>query len=130
MAKTLGNIAKRTYFTKQDDIITPPNLVSHQNNSFQWFVDEGLGELLAEVSPIDDYTGTKLSLRFKDYHFEEPKLSESQARENNVSYEAPLKAVIELTNKVTGEVREQEIYLVDYPWMTTRGTSVINGAEL
>jgi DNA-directed RNA polymerase subunit beta len=129
MEKNLGTIAKRTYFTKQDDIINPPNLVSHQNTSFQWFVDEGLGELLAEISPIDDYTGTKLSISFKDYHFEEPKLSEFEARENNVSYEAPLKATVELTNKVTGEVKTQEIYLGDYPWMTSRGTFVINGAE-
>ena len=129
MAKTLGTIAKRTHFTNQDDVINPPNLVSHQNSSFQWFVEEGLGELLAEISPIDDYTGTKLSIVFKDYHFEEPKMSEAEARENNVSYDAPLKATVELTNKVTGEVKEQEIYLGDYPWMTSRGTFVINGAE-
>jgi DNA-directed RNA polymerase subunit beta len=129
MAKSLGTIAKRTHFTNQDDVINPPNLVSHQNTSFQWFVEEGLGELLAEISPIDDYTGTKLSIVFKDYHFEEPKMSEAEARENNVSYEAPLKATVELTNKVTGEIKEQEIYLGDYPWMTSRGTFVINGAE-
>jgi DNA-directed RNA polymerase subunit beta len=129
MAKNLGTIAKRTHFTNQDDVIAPPNLVSHQNTSFQWFVDEGLGELLAEISPIDDYTGTKLSIVFKDYHFEDPKLTEAEARENNVSFEAPLKATVELTNKVTGEVKDQEIYLGDYPWMTSRGTFVINGAE-
>jgi DNA-directed RNA polymerase subunit beta len=129
MPKNTATIAKRTYFTNQDDIINPPNLVSHQNTSFQWFVDEGLGELLAEISPIDDYTGTKLSITFKDYHFEDPKMSESEARENNVSFEAPLKATVELTNKVTGEIKEQEIYLGDYPWMTSRGTFVINGAE-
>jgi len=129
MAKSTGTIAKRTYFTNQEDIINPPNLVSHQNDSFQWFVEEGLGELLAEISPIDDYTGTKLSITFKDYHFDDPKMSESEARENNVSFEAPLKATVELTNKVTGEVKEQEIYLGDYPWMTSRGTFVINGAE-
>src|SRR5688572_33137197 len=119
----------RTYFTKSDDALELPNLVDHQNKSFQWFVEEGLGELLAEISPIDDYTGTKLSLRFKDYRFEDPKMSEQEARENNVSYEAPLKATVELTNKVTGEIKEQEIYLGDYPWMTARGTFVINGAE-
>jgi DNA-directed RNA polymerase subunit beta len=124
MARNLGTFAQRTHFTKQDDVIAPPNLVSHQNNSFQWFVDEGLGELLAEISPIDDYTGAKLSIAFKDYHFEEPKLSEAESRENNVSYEAPLKATVELTNKVTGEIKEQEIYLGDYPWMTSRGTFV------
>jgi DNA-directed RNA polymerase subunit beta len=106
-----------------------PNLVDHQTKSFQWFVDEGLGELFAEIYPIDDYTGTKLSLRFKSYHFEPPKISEAEARENNVSYDAPLKAIVELTNKITGEVKEQEIYLGDYPWMTERGTFVINGAE-
>ncbi len=120
---------QRVYFTSQDDAIQLDNLVDHQNKSFQWFVEEGLGELLAEISPIDDYTGTKLSLSFKDYHFEDPKITETDARENNVSYEAPLKATVVLTNKVTGEVKEQEIYLGDYPWMTKRGTFVINGAE-
>ncbi len=119
----------RTYFTKNDDALELPNLVDHQNRSFQWFVEEGLGELLAEISPIDDYTGTKLSLSFKDYRFEDPKMTEAEARENNVSFEAPLKATVELTNKITGEIKDQEIYLGDYPWMTTRGTFVINGAE-
>ncbi|HSH18590.1 MAG TPA: DNA-directed RNA polymerase subunit beta [Candidatus Saccharimonadales bacterium] len=119
----------RVYYTSQDDATQLPNLVDHQNKSFQWFIKEGLGELLAEISPIDDYTGTKLSLSFKDYHFDEPKMTEFEARDNNVSYEAPLKAVVELTNKVTGEVKEQEIYLGDFPWMTSRGTFVINGAE-
>jgi DNA-directed RNA polymerase subunit beta len=131
MAKTVLQAAKqkRTFFTNSDEVLDLPNLVDHQNKSFQWFVEEGLGELLSEISPIDDYTGTKLSLRFKGYRFEAPKMTEAAARENNVSFEAPLKATIELTNKVTGEVKEQEIYLGDYPWMTTRGTFVINGAE-
>ncbi len=130
MAKTSAIASqKRTYFTQKNDILDLPNLVDHQNKSFQWFVEEGLGELLAEVSPIDDYTGTKLSLSFKDYHFEDPKTTETEARENNISFEAPLKATVVLTNKVTGEVKEQEIYLGDFPWMTSRGTFVINGAE-
>lgn len=131
MAKssTKPSSAKRVYYTQADDVAQLPNLVDHQNKSFQWFVQEGLGELLAEISPIDDYTGTKLSLTFKDYHFDDPKMTEFEARDNNVSYEAPLKATVELTNKVTGEVKEQEIYLGDFPWMTTRGTFVINGAE-
>src|SRR3990167_4953532 len=120
---------KRIYFGKADDVVQLPNLVDHQNTSFQWFVEEGLGELLAEISPIEDYTNTKLSLSFKDYRFEKPKLTEAEARENNVSFEAPLKATVVLKNKVTGEVKDQEIYLGDYPWMTTRGTFVINGAE-
>jgi DNA-directed RNA polymerase subunit beta len=120
---------QRVYFTEDDQVLDLPNLVDHQNRSFQWFVEEGLGELLAEISPIDDYTGAKLTLNFKHYHFEDPKMTEAEARENNISYEAPLKANVELVNKVTGEVKEQEIYLGDYPWMTSRGTFVINGAE-
>jgi DNA-directed RNA polymerase subunit beta len=127
--KTGTKQQQRVYFTDDTQVLDLPNLVDHQNRSFQWFVEEGLGELLAEISPIDDYTGAKLTLSFKDYHFEEPKLAEAEARENNVSYEAPLKANVELVNKVTGEVKEQEIYLGDYPWMTSRGTFVINGAE-
>jgi DNA-directed RNA polymerase subunit beta len=132
MAKTSAKAASqgtRVFFTDASDNLSLPNLVDHQNKSFQWLIDEGLGELLAEISPIDDYTNTKLSLRFKEYHFEDPKISEGEARENNVSYEAPLKATVELTNKVTGEVKEQEIYLGDFPWMTKRGTFIINGAE-
>src|ERR1700677_963248 len=126
---TQSDLTKRTFFTQTDNLLEVPNLVDHQNRSFQWFIEEGLGEIFAEISPIDDYTGTKLSLRFKDYHFETPKLTEGEARANNVSYDAPLKATVELTNKVTGEVKNQEIYLGDYPWMTSRGTFVINGAE-
>jgi DNA-directed RNA polymerase subunit beta len=129
VAKAVSKSSTRVYFTDVSDSLDLPNLVDHQNKSFQWLVDEGLGELLAEISPIDDYTNTKLSLRFKDYHFEDPKVSEAEARENNISYDAPLKATVELTNKITGEVKDQEIYLGDYPWMTKRGTFIINGAE-
>jgi len=129
VAKAVSKSSTRVYFTDVSDNLDLPNLVDHQNKSFQWLVDEGLGELLAEISPIDDYTNTKLSLRFKEYHFEDPKVTEAEARENNISYEAPLKATVELTNKVTGEIKDQEIYLGDYPWMTKRGTFIINGAE-
>ena len=129
MAKASTNQTQRVSYNKSEFTLDLPNLVDHQNRSFQWFIEEGLGELLAEISPIDDYTGTKLSLRFKDYKFGDPKLTENQARENNVSYDAPLMANVELTNKITGEVKEQEIYLGDYPWMTGRGTFVINGAD-
>lgn len=120
---------QRVFFTSQTDNLSLPSLVDHQNKSFQWFIDEGLKELLDEISPIEDYTGTKLILNFKDYHFDKPKISELEARENNISFEAPLLANVELINKVTGEIKEQEIYLGDYPWMTSRGTFVINGAE-
>ena len=119
----------RRYFTQQDTALPLPDLIAHQKNSWQEFVETGLSEIFAEINPIEDYTGQKLELRFKDCHFEEPKTSEKEARHNNISFEAPLKANVELTNKVTGEVKEQEIYLGDYPWMTDRGTFVINGAE-
>ncbi|HSE29560.1 MAG TPA: DNA-directed RNA polymerase subunit beta [Candidatus Saccharimonadales bacterium] len=119
----------RVFFTQDDTALPMPNLIGHQISSFKWFVEEGLSEIFAEINPIEDYTGQKLELRFKDYHFADPKMSEIEARENNVTFEAPLRAKVELTNKVTGEVKEQEIYLGDYPWMTERGTFVINGAE-
>ena len=130
MAKTpTAKPGKRVFFTKDEHALELPNLITHQTDSWKEFVETGLGEIFAEINPIEDYTGQKLELRFKDYHFEEPKVSEAEARENNVSFDAPLKAVVELTNKVTGEVKDQEIYLGDYPWMTERGTFVINGAE-
>lgn len=121
--------SQRRYFTNVDTVLEMPNLIEHQLNSFRDFVQSGLGEIFAEINPIEDYTGQKLELRFVRYNFGEPKMAEQKARENNVSFEAPLKAHIELTNKVTGEVKEQEIYLGDYPWMTERATFVINGAE-
>jgi DNA-directed RNA polymerase subunit beta len=88
-----------------------------------------LGEIFAEINPIEDYTGQKLELRFKQYEFQDPKISEKEAKENNITFDAPLHATVELTNKVTGEVKEQEIYLGDYPWMTERGTFIVNGTE-
>ena len=127
MATTKPNV--RRYFTQQDTALPLPDLIAHQRTSWQEFVETGLSEIFAEINPIEDYTGQKLELRFKDCHFEEPKTSEREARHNNISFEAPLKANVELTNKVTGEVKEQEIYLGDYPWMTERGTFVINGSE-
>ncbi|MDB5160303.1 MAG: rpoB [Candidatus Saccharibacteria bacterium] len=124
-----ANDAKRVFFTKDDTALALPNLIDHQRSSWQEFVETGLGEIFAELNPIDDYTGQKLALRFGKYAFEEPKHSELHAKENNLTFDAPLKAVVELTNKVTGEVKEQEIYLGDYPWMTERGTFIINGTE-
>ena len=129
MAKTAPTKQQRVYFNDRKVTLELPNLITHQLDSWKEFVETGLGEIFAEINPIEDYTGQKLELRFKDYHFENPKISEAEARENNISFDAPLKAVVELTNKVTGEVKESEIYLGDYPWMTERGTFVINGAE-
>jgi DNA-directed RNA polymerase subunit beta len=129
MATSKRANAKRVFFTKDDTAVALPNLIDHQRSSWQEFVETGLGEIFAELNPIDDYTGQKLALRFGKYAFQEPKNSELFAKENNLTFDAPLHAVVELTNKVTGEVKEQEIYLGDYPWMTNRGTFIINGTE-
>ena len=88
-----------------------------------------MSEIFSEINPIDDYTGQKLSLKFGKYYFGEPKNTDQFAKENNLTFEAPLHATVELTNKTTGVVEEQEIYLGEYPWMTERGTFVINGTE-
>ncbi len=128
MAKGTSN-TKRVFFTKDDTALPLPNLIQHQRESWKEFVETGLGEIFAELNPIDDYTGQKLALRFGKYAFQDPKTSEIDAKENNLTFDAPLHAIVELTNKVTGEVKEQEIYLGDYPWMTDRGTFIINGTE-
>jgi DNA-directed RNA polymerase subunit beta len=121
--------AKRVFFTKDDTALPIPDLIAHQRNSWREFIETGLSEIFAEINPIEDYTGQKLELRFGKYEFKEPKNSEQFAKENNLTFDAPLHASVELTNKVTGEVKEQDIYLGDYPWMTDRGTFVINGTE-
>ena len=129
MAKAKPNSAKRVFFTQDDTALSLPNLISHQKDSWRDFVETGLSEIFSELNPIDDYTGQKLSLRFNDYSFQDPKTTEQYAKENNLTFDAPLHATVELTNKVTGEVKEQEIYLGDYPWMTDRGTFIVNGTE-
>ena len=129
MASTKSTSTERVFFTSDDTALPLPNLIQHQRESWKDFVETGLGEIFAELNPIDDYTGQKLALRFGSYAFQDPKTTEKYAKENNVTFDAPLHAVVELTNKVTGEVKEQEIYLGDYPWMTDRGTFIINGTE-
>ena len=129
MAKKPTTRSERVFFTKGDDTLPLPNLITHQKDSWREFVEDGLSEIFSEINPIDDYTGQKLALRFGSYRFEDPKTTDLYAKENNTTFEAPLHVMVELTNKVTGEVKEQEIYLGDYPWMTDRGTFVINGTE-
>ena len=121
--------ANRVYLNQNKEVLPLPNLIDIQTDSYNWFVREGLSELFTEVSPVQDFTGKKFDLYFKDYHFEEPKLTEEQAKEKNLSYEAPLRAEIELVIKETGEVRTQEIFLGDFPVMTDRGTFIISGVE-
>ncbi len=128
-ANAKATAGKRVFFTQDDTALPLPNLIAHQKDSWREFVETGLSEIFSELNPIEDYTGQKLELRFKEYHFQDPKVSEQDTKENNLTFDAPLHVNVELTNKVTGEVKEQEIYLGDYPWMTDRGTFIINGTE-
>lgn len=119
----------RVYFTAGDQALPIPNLISHQIESWDDFVKNGLREIFNELNPIDDYSGQKLSLNFKDYYFKKPVETEREAKDNLATYEAPLHVVVELINKVTGVTKEQDIFFGNYPWMTDRATFVINGTE-
>ncbi len=119
----------RKYLNSQNTPLKLPNLIKIQLDSYNWFFEQGLKELFAEISPIEDFTAKKYELSFKSYKFEQPKINEELAKEKNLSYEATLKVNIELLSKETGEIKVQEIFLGDYPIMTDRGTFIINGVE-
>jgi DNA-directed RNA polymerase subunit beta len=106
-----------------------PNLIEIQTKSYDWFFKEGLRELLDEISPIEDFTGELYSLNFSDYYLEKSKVDEKTAREKNLTFKAPLRAKVSLLIKQTGEIKEGEVFLGDFPLMTNRGTFIINGVE-
>ena len=119
----------RMSFSKIRDVLEMPNLIEVQKNSYQWFLDDGLREVFRDISPITDYTGN-LILDFVDYSLDdEPKYSVEECKERDTTYSAPLKAKVRLINKESGEVKEQEIFMGDFPLMTDTGTFIINGAE-
>ena len=121
--------ATRKTFARIGDFIDIPNLIQVQKDSYDWFVNEGLGEVLRDISPIEDYTGN-LVLEFFDYYMEkETKYSLEEAKERDTTYSTRLHVKVRLINRETGEIKEQEIYLGDFPLMTDSGTFVINGAE-
>ena len=121
--------ATRKTFARIGDFIDIPNLIQVQKDSYDWFVNEGLGEVLKDISPIEDYTGN-LVLEFFDYYMEkETKYSLEEAKERDTTYSTRLHVKVRLINRETGEIKEQEIYLGDFPLMTDSGTFVINGAE-
>lgn len=105
------------------------HLAELQINSYKWFVEKGLRELFDEISPIRDHTGKELELSFLEYKFDEPKYSEEQAKEKDQTYEAALRVKLRLANQVTKKDQEQEVYLGDFPIMTSRGTFIVNGVE-
>ncbi|HEY3081431.1 MAG TPA: DNA-directed RNA polymerase subunit beta [Chloroflexota bacterium] len=125
-----GQIAERRQsFARISEVLPIPNLIDVQLRSFQWFMEEGLKELFAEISPITDFTGKNLELHFLDYSFGPPKYSEGECRERDMTYSVPLRVRTRLVAKETGEIKEQEIFMGDFPKMTDIGTFIINGAE-
>jgi DNA-directed RNA polymerase subunit beta len=116
-------------YAKIPQIMEMPNLIKVQLDSYDWFIREGLRELLDEISPIQDFTGSKMELRFGEYSFGEPKYDERESRDRDATYAVPLRVRVELIVKETGEVKEQELFMGDFPLMTPTGTFIINGAE-
>ncbi len=126
--KVLGKNEKMS-FSKIDEILEMPNLIAIQKDSYNWFLEKGLKEVFEDVSSIVDYLGN-IQLDFIDYKMDEgPKFSIVECKERNATYAAPLKALVRLTNNETGEIKEQEIFMGEFPIMTESGTFIINGAE-
>ena len=120
----------RMSYSRQKEVLQMPNLIEVQKNSYQWFLDEGLKEAFADISPITDYSG-HLSLDFVDFTLceDDVKYTIPECKERDATYAAPLKVKVRLHNKETDEINEHEIFMGDLPLMTETGTFVINGAE-
>ncbi|PAB56130.1 DNA-directed RNA polymerase subunit beta [Anaeromicrobium sediminis] len=124
-------VGKRTRMTysRIEQVAQMPNLIEIQRKSYEWFLEQGLREVFDDISPIQDYTGN-LILEFIDYSLDgQPKYDIEESKERDVTYAAPLKVKVRLINKETGEVKEQEVFMGDFPLMTDKGTFIINGAE-
>ncbi|MDA8226954.1 MAG: DNA-directed RNA polymerase subunit beta, partial [Desulfitobacterium hafniense] len=119
---------ERWSYSRIQEVLNMPNLIEIQQNSYRWFLDEGLREMFRDISPIQDFTGN-LVLEFIDYNLGEPKYDVEECKERDVTYAAPLRVKVRLINKETGEVKEQEVFMGDFPLMTDKGTFIINGAE-
>ncbi|GIP01350.1 MULTISPECIES: DNA-directed RNA polymerase subunit beta [Paenibacillus] len=122
-----GRRTRRSY-ARINEVLEVPNLIEIQQKSYEWFLEEGLREMFQDISPIQDFTGN-LVLEFIDYSLGEPKYTVDDAKERDVTYAAPLRVKVRLINKETGEVKEQEVFMGDFPLMTETGTFIINGAE-
>ena len=122
-------ISERKFFTDFKEVMALPDLIEIQKDSYRWFLEEGLAELFDEINPVTDFIGRDLELYFEDYYLDEPKFSETESREKNITYEAPLRVKTRLLNKKTSQASNQEVYLGDFPIMTDKGTFIINGIE-
>jgi DNA-directed RNA polymerase subunit beta len=118
----------RKSFSRLRHVLDLPNLIDIQKASFQWFLAEGLRETIDDISPIEDYTGT-LAVEFGEYRFGDPQFSIKECREKDLTYQAPLSMTVRFVNKETGEIREQTVFMGDFPMMTDQGTFIINGTE-
>ncbi|MBA3366722.1 MAG: DNA-directed RNA polymerase subunit beta [Actinobacteria bacterium] len=118
----------RKSFSRLKHVLDLPNLIDIQKASFKWFLEEGLRETIDDISPIEDYTGT-LAVEFAEYRFGEPQFSIKECREKDLTYQAPLSMTVRFVNKETGEIREQTVFMGDFPMMTEWGTFIINGTE-
>ncbi len=122
-------IKKKFFGHYKEPLAVAPNLVEMQKKSYDWLVAYGLAEVFKEFSPIRDYSGKKFELEFAGFELAEPRFDEHFARENKLSFETPLRARVKLTNKTLGVVKEQEIFMADFPIATDRGTFIVNGVE-
>jgi DNA-directed RNA polymerase subunit beta len=125
----MPSLTNRRVLGKESNSYPLPNLIEVQLNSYSWFLSEGIRELLNELNPIEDFNGKSLTLELKEFSFEDAKLTAEEARNKNLTYKAQLKVRTVLTNRFTGEVKENDVYFGEFPMMTKNGSFIINGIE-
>ncbi|MFM8971959.1 MAG: DNA-directed RNA polymerase subunit beta, partial [Actinomycetota bacterium] len=127
---TLARLASRERFSfgQHREVLPLPDLIAVQKESFEWFINEGVAEVLRDISPVTDFT-EQLRLELTDHFFEPPKHTEDQCRERDMTYSRPLFVTARFMNAGTGEIKEQTVFMGDFPMMTSRGTFIINGTE-
>ena len=126
--RNYGRKRERRNYSRVKTNVELPNLIKVQTKSFKWFVDKGLGELFRDISPIQNFT-ENLELYFEGYEFGDPKYVISQSKEKDMTYSMPLRVNVKLVNKDTGEIKQQKIFMGDFPMMTPTGSFIINGSE-
>ena len=122
-------ITKKYFGRYKESLTIMPNLIESQAVSFKWLIEQGVGEVFKEFSPIKDYAGKKFELSFSSFELTKPKYDEHYAKNNKLSYEGQIKVKVKLKNKILDSTKEQEMFLSDFPLMTNHGTFIINGIE-
>lgn len=128
MSVALHGKRKRISYARIPEVLPVPDLILIQKQSFEWFRNEGLAEIFKDISPIDDFTGT-MAVEFGEHSFGEPKFTVEECKEKDMNYAAPLFVDVRLTNRETGEIKEQSVFMGDFPLMTDKGTFIFNGTE-